>query len=241
MKQLLAVTALTLMFAACSTTPDPPSSQPPTVIEQPTLSEADRDSLVTSAQTEFTDAPSDAEVADTLKELEGALTNPADDPDFAVETPTPEDGSAIAPQAARSRLAFVNYMIQTPLDNFWAIRQNPNYRKGWYAWFNWNTDGCSGYTKWFKPSAFLKKMLDVVWFKACVQHDFAYRNYKKVFNISNIKTQAPKYKALADQRFLDGMNWTCDRTFDRFVEKPLKALCRKGAVYVIGFVRRFGT
>jgi hypothetical protein len=195
MKQLLAVTALTLMFAACSTTPDPPSSQPPTVIEQPTLSDADRDSLVTSSQTEFTDAPSDAEVADTLKELEGALTNPANDPDFAVETPTPESdsGALLAPQAARSRLAFVNYMIQTPLDNFWAIRQNPAYRKGWYAWFDWSTDGCSGYTKWFKPSIFLKKLLDAVWVKACVQHDFA----SSISRISRRKLRSTRHSRIS--------------------------------------------
>jgi Prokaryotic phospholipase A2 len=245
MNKAFGVLALTLVFAACSTAPLPPQADAPIPDPTPTITASDLAKLETDATSGFADAPSVEDVDAANRELEADRAVFEGDPDFKGEIPAPnvalEDALATLQGVNQARLRFVNGMIATPLDRFWAMRQNPGYHRGGYAWVNWSTDGCSGYSRAFPLSRFLKGLLDVVWFRACVQHDFGYRNYKDVLGIKNMKTQAAGYKRFTDQRFLDGMNWTCDRTFPSWNQKHLKIACRYAAVKVYRFVQNYGT
>ncbi|WP_019586075.1 phospholipase A2 [Deinococcus apachensis] len=247
---------LTVLLAACANTGAPaPTGVDPSSAQTDAVQSAAPEPLLTDAEWAEVDAafdrllgdpqalaalPSDAEVAQAERE---AAEGPQD------AAGVPDSAASLAPQSTserQRRLAFVDFMIRTPLSNFWSIRQNGAYRRGWYAGFDWSTDGCSGYTRRVPISIIPKALLDLIWYRACTQHDFAYRNWKRFVPVRNLKTQRPDLKRLADQRFLDGMNWTCDLVFAPAdwrhpVNKLKRAACRRVATGVYQVVRIIGT
>jgi hypothetical protein len=223
-------------------------------VELPVLTEEEKAELAQALAAESDELPSDQEIATVLNAVEAEAKEDAADISLqlgeragdlprlgeraggpSTNRPAPERGAAV------NRLQFVTHGIVTPLDNFWNMRKDRRYRTGAYAWVIWTTDRCSMPHTWRVPSTVvIKKLMDKVWYKACTQHDFGYRNFRKVRGVTSMK-KIPKQKSLTDRRFLDGMNWTCDKTFDRGWEKPAKAACRKSAVVVYGMVKKYGT
>ena len=77
---------------------------------------------------------------------------------------------------------------------------------------NYKTDGCSS-------------VPDYVFFDACAQHDFGYRNLP-LFQ----QFRSEKYRRLADERFYSNMKARCDSKYGSWYEKTQRKYC-KGVAY----------
>ncbi|WP_409237958.1 phospholipase A2 [Streptomyces sp. PA5.6] len=66
-----------------------------------------------------------------------------------------------------------------------------------HAPFDWNTDGCTAWP-------------DGVFYEACAQHDFGYRNYGRHGKTHLALSPTPETKAWIDERFHNQLRFACN-------------------------------
>lgn len=130
---------------------------------------------------------------------------------------------------AIAQLAFME-----DVDQFIRIRNNPG---PWLSWMDWSSDGCSGPVFDSLPGVY-------DFGNECRQHDFGYRNYKRLQSMFPACTRIwnEDLRKLVDDKFLRGMRATCDCCY---FDIPPFALshewCLEAALAFYGAVRNGGS
>ena len=143
-----------------------------------------------------------------ISQLERDLANPVLDPSAA----------GLSAQAIYAQRIYTDISAD---DSFTA---HLAYNKSAFRYFNWSTDGCS------IPGIPSKFQTNVVFYPACVQHDFGYRNVKAYPNLMN-----ESHRDWVDAQFKRHMRTICSQR-----NILLRPGCYVDAEAFWGAVRNFG-